>query len=116
MIVRTKSNGDDRLAVITFPFLLINRNDGDEEDDDVNDLVNHLIIVKTIFRSANQNTAVQGLIGSTNAYIGLSDTATEVADDESILCLTFCERGGGIIYSFSQTAVESVVGVVFQAV
>merc|ERR1719370_630212 len=39
-----RSNGDDRLAVIT---------------------------------SANQNTAVQGLIGSTNAYIGLSDTATE---------------------------------------
>ena len=31
-----------------------------------------------ICRSANQNTAVQGLIGSTNAYIGLSDTATEV--------------------------------------
>merc|ERR1711973_214044 len=39
-----RSNGDDRLAVIT---------------------------------SANQNTAVQGLIGSTNAYIGLSDTAAE---------------------------------------
>ena len=31
-----------------------------------------------ICRSANQNTAVQGLIGSTNAYIGLSDTAAEV--------------------------------------
>ena len=37
-----------------------------------------MIIMKTICRSANQNTAVQGLIGSTNAYIGLSDTATEV--------------------------------------
>lgn len=30
-----------------------------------------------VITSANQNTAVQGLIGSTNAYIGLSDTATE---------------------------------------
>ena len=43
-----------------------------------------LIIVTTmkiIWRSANQNTAVQGLIGSTNAYIGLSDTATEVDDE-----------------------------------
>ena len=40
-----------------------------------------MIIMKTICRSANQNTAVQGLIGSTNAYIGLSDTATEVDDE-----------------------------------
>ena len=39
-----------------------------------------MVIMKTICRSANQNTAVQGLIGSTNAYIGLSDTATEVDD------------------------------------
>ena len=37
-----------------------------------------MIMMKRIFRSVNQNTAVQGLIGSTNAYIGLSDTATEV--------------------------------------
>jgi len=36
-----------------------------------------IMIMKTSLRSANQNTAVQGLIGSTNAYIGLSDTATE---------------------------------------
>ena len=39
--------------------------------------------MKTILRSANQNTAVQGLIGSTNAYIGLSDTATEVDEDDA---------------------------------
>ena len=76
---RQKSNGDDRLAVITSPFLLSYRDDGYF---DVVDLVVNHMIMKTILRSANQNTAVQGLIGSTNAYIGLSDTATEVDDDE----------------------------------
>ena len=40
--------------------------------------------MKIIWRSANQNTAVQGLIGSTNAYIGLSDTATEVDDEYDV--------------------------------
>ena len=39
-------------------------------------------MIMITLRSANQNTAVQGLIGSTNAYIGLSDTATEVDDDD----------------------------------
>ena len=43
------------------------------------------MIMNTTLRSANQNTAVQGLIGSTNAYIGLSDTATEVDDDDADL-------------------------------
>ena len=44
----------------------------------INDIEDRHNGVVSICRSANQNTAVQGLIGSTNAYIGLSDTATEV--------------------------------------